>query len=65
MRIPSGLKNAVAYCRNITKDLLDDLDDVLVYIDDILICSTDKTKHDKTVEDIMNQENARHMQKHV
>ena len=52
VRLPFGLKNAVAYCTRIMKSLLCNMKGVIVYIDDVLICSETMEAHKKLLTEV-------------
>ena len=58
--MPFGLKNASATFRRYMDKILEDIDCVFIYIDDILIFSNDEISHEKDIEtvfSILNEHN--------
>jgi len=52
-RLPFGLKNAVAYCGRVMQKLFSDIDNVLVYLDDILIYGSSVEEHNRSLEIVL------------
>ena len=55
VRLPFGLKNAVAYCTRLMNTLLGDIPNVHVYIDDVLICGRDMADHQRTLKLVLDR----------
>ena len=52
-KCPFGLKNAVAYCSRLMAEIFKGIDNIIVYLDDVLIYGRDKEQHDKTLESVL------------
>jgi len=52
-RLPFGLKNAVAYCSRLISKLFRNLENVIIYIDDLLIFGKTKEEHDNTLTEVL------------
>jgi len=55
VRVPFGLKNAVAYCSRLMAKVFQDIDNVIVYLDDLLVFGETKETHDKTLIKVLNK----------
>jgi len=52
-RLPFGLKNAVAYCTRLMKKVFEGFENVVVYVDDLLVFGKDKKEHDENLERVL------------
>jgi transposase InsO family protein len=52
-RCPFGLKNAVTRCMRVMKQVFQNLDGVLIYLDDVLVYGKSQEEHDKRLERVL------------
>ena len=53
VRCPFGLKNAVAYCCRLMAKVLNGIENVLVYLDDVLIHGRTQAQHDTALQQLL------------
>jgi len=54
-RCPFGLKNAVAYCSRIMSKVFEGFDNVIVYLDDVVVFSESEAEHDEILKQVFNR----------
>lgn len=52
-RCPFGLKNAVAYCSRLMSKVFEGIENVLIYLDDVLVFGRTKEDHDDTLRRVL------------
>jgi len=52
-RCPFGLKNAVAYCSRLMERIFSGFDNIVIYLDDLVVFGEDKEDHDSALEKIL------------
>ncbi len=53
LRCPFGLKNAVAYCSRLMKEVLKNIENVIIYLDDLLVYGKTQKEHDNALEKVL------------